>query len=275
MAKPRQLNIGGPMHKTATGTLGKAISVLDIVASACEPMRFTDILEKSDQPRGTLHRQLTNLVEEGLLSINRDQSYSLGLRLLKFASRAWAGNQFRHVAEPHLKRLHGVTGETVHLGILHGTEVIYLDKIESEQAIRTYSQIGNASPVYCTGVGKAALASLPDAQLDDIIKRIRFHRYTENTITSRQELLAQIKQIRDCGNAYDHEEHEVGIRCVAAPVHSSDGTMAAGISVTGPSYRVSTDDLAEWSGLVRETAAAIMDDLQNRLGPRARTHMGI
>src|SRR5215203_4041146 len=86
-----------------TGTLGKAMSVLEIVASSQEPPRFTDILARCDQPRGTLHRQLSNLVEEGLLSLDRDHTYSLGLRLLMFASKAWAGNQFRAIAEPHLR----------------------------------------------------------------------------------------------------------------------------------------------------------------------------
>jgi IclR family acetate operon transcriptional repressor len=179
-----------------TGTLGKAVSVLDIVASAEEPMRFTDILALSDQPRGTLHRQLSNLVEEGLLSLNRDHSYSLGLRLLKFAAKAWAGNQFRSIAEPHLRQLHNRTGETVHLGVLRGTEVIYLDKVESRQAVRMYSQIGNSSPVFCTGVGKAAMSALDDDALSEVIGKISFRRFTEHTLVTPEALRAEIRDIR-------------------------------------------------------------------------------
>lgn len=251
-----------------TGTLGKAIAVLDIVASAEAPMRFTEILDRCDQPRGTLHRQLSNLVEEGLLSLNRDHSYSLGLRLLKFAAKAWAGNQFRTIAEPHLRTLHEQTGETVHLGVLRGTEVIYLDKVESRQAVRMYSQIGNASPVFCTGVGKAAMAALPDAVLDTVIAQIAFRRFTEHTIVTPADLRAEIADIRATGNAYDREEHEIGIRCVAAPVYSADRSFAAGVSVTGPAYRVSMEALQSWAGLVRQAANAIMDDMAPRLGPR-------
>ena len=254
--------------ESGTGTLGKAISVLDIVASSDGPMRFTDILAEADQPRGTLHRQLSNLVEEGLLTLGRDHTYTLGLRLLKFASKAWAGNQFRQIAEPHLRALHDQTGETVHLGVLRGTEVIYLDKVESRQAVRMYSQIGNASPCYCTGVGKAALSALPQAQLSEITKEIRFRRFTDHTLVDRDALLAELAEIRASGNSYDREEHELGIRCVAAPVYSADRTFVAGISVTGPAYRVSMERLEEWAGLVRETAHAIMDDMGTRLGPR-------
>jgi DNA-binding IclR family transcriptional regulator len=252
-----------------TGTLGKAMSVVDIVARCDEPPRFTDILALSDQPRGTLHRQLSNLVEEGLLSLNRDHTYSLGLRLLMFASKAWAGNQFRAIAEPHLRRLHEATGETVHLGVLRRTEVIYLDKVESRQAVRMYSQIGNASPAYCTGVGKAALSALPDAQLRKVAALIQFKHFTATTIADAESLIREAAAIRACGNAYDREEHEAGIRCVAAPVHSADRSFVAAISVTGPAYRVTEEALHAWAPLVRQTAEAIMQDMQVRMSPRS------
>lgn len=251
-----------------TGTLGKAIDVLEIVAASDEPMRFTDILKRSDQPRGTLHRQLSNLVEEGLLVLNGDRSYGLGLRLLKFAAKAWAGNEFRIVAEPHLRRLHEQTGETVHLAVLRDIQVIYLDKVESRQAVRMYSQIGNASPAYCTGVGKAALSSLPDEAFHALLPKFSFHRFTDHTLVTVETLAEEIEAIRRKGIAFDREEHELGIRCVAAPVHSADRSFVAAISVTGPAYRVSMEALEGWAGLVHQTAAAIMDDMQSRLGPR-------
>ena len=253
----------------STGTLGKAMAVLDIVAASPYPPRFTDILRQSDQPRGTLHRQLSNLVEEGLLNQRRDTSYELGYKLLKFASRAWAGSEFRSIAEPHLRTLHELTGETVHLGVLRDNQVIYLDKVEGKQAVRMYSQIGNASPVYCTGVGKAALSAMTEAAMENCIGRIRFRKYTEHTLLTPDDLRREIAKIRATGNAYDLEEHEGGIRCVAAPVYSADREFVAGISVTGPAYRVTLDKLQSWATMVRDTATAIMDDMGARLGPRA------
>lgn len=252
-----------------TGTLGKAMAVLDIVAAAAEPPRFTDILKQSDQPRGTLHRQLQNLVEEGLLSQRRDSSYELGFKLLQFAARAWAGNEFRIIAEPHLRELHRLTGETVHLGVLRDVQVIYLDKVEGTQTVRMYSQIGNASPVYCTGVGKAALSVLAEPVLEAKIGRIRFHKFTENTLGGPQALREAVDEIRRTGNAYDLEEHEPGICCVAAPVYSAERNFYAGISVTGPSFRVTPDKLAQWAGPVREAAGRIMADMHTRMSPRA------
>lgn len=252
-----------------TGTVGKALALLDVVAASPEPLRFTEILAACNQPRGTLHRQLRHLVDEGLLEVNRDQTYSLGLRLLRLASRSWADNQFRSIAAPHLKTLHELTFETVHLGVLNGPEVIYLDKVESKKTVRMYSQIGNASPVYCTGVGKAALSTLPDEKLEALLAQIEFRRFTEHTLTRREAVMAEIREIRETGNAWDREEHEIGIHCVAAPVCSSDGSISAGISVTGPAYRLSQEQLREWAGPVREAAAAIMQDMEIRLSPRA------
>lgn len=254
--------------RPGTGTLGKAMSVVDIVASAPHPPRFTDILRACDQPRGTLHRQLHNLVEEGILNQRGDASYELGYRLLKFASKAWAGNEFRNISEPHLQRLHSLTGETVHLGVLRGNQVIYIDKVEGTQSVRMFSQIGNAGPVYCTGVGKAAMSALDDEALEDCIASITFHRYTDNTITTADALHQAVEDIRRIGIAFDREEHEAGIRCVAAPVYSQSRSVIAGVSVTGPAYRVSVEQLENWMSLVRETAGAIMDDMKTRLGPR-------
>lgn len=252
-----------------TGTLGKAIDVLELIAQSSVPLRFTDLLALSNQPRGTLHRQVMNLVEEELLSVSRDQTYELGLRLLRFASTSWSRNRFREIAEPIIRKLHEATGETVHLGVLSGSEVIYLDKVESRQSVRMYSQIGNASPTYCTGVGKCALSTLDDTKVRHLLAKTTFRRHTATTLPDINALLAELEDIRRDGNGYDREEHEPGIHCVAAPIRSRDGLLAAGISVTAPSFRVSMQQLQQWAGLVREIASELSDAVDARLSPRS------
>lgn len=255
-------------EESGTGTLGKAVSVLETVALADRPMRFTDVLAVSGQPRGTLHRQLSHLVQEGLLELRADLAYVPGLRLLKLASASWARNDFRSVAAPFLEALHQETGETVHLGVLRGQEVIYLDKVESRQAVRMNSQIGNASPAYCTGVGKAALSVLDAAALDTALSGMEFRRFTPQTITSRPAFIDELAQIRASGVAFDREEHEPGIRCVAAPVFDTARSLVAGVSVTGPAYRVGQEQLEHWAPRVRHAAGAIMEELSAKLGPQ-------
>lgn len=250
-----------------TGTLGKAMAILDLVAAADAPLRFTDVLRLSGQPRGTLYRQLSHLVEEGLLSLGADLRYEPGIRLLKLASNAWARNSFRIAAEPHLRSLCEKTGETVHLGILHGDQIVYLDKVEGRHAVRMASQVGKVSPLYCTGVGKAALSALPDEDLKRLLERITFRPFTPNTLPSAAALLDEIDIIRVRGHAFDREEHEEGICCVAAPIVSKQHALIAGLSVTGPAYRVSMAELQGWAASVEAAARGIMHDTEALLGP--------
>ena len=258
----------GTEGENDTGTLGKLMVLLDLVTHAERPLRFTDILAQAGQPRGTLHRQLGHLVEEGLLELDADGRYSPGLRLLDLAARSWAKNEFRLIAEPHLRALQAMSGETVHLGVLRGTSIIYLDKVEGQQSVRMYSQIGNASPVYCTGVGKAALSVLPDATVAALAAAIPFQRFTEHTLASAESLLAELADIRREGCTFDREEHEQGIRCVAAPIWTADHSLVGGVSITGPAYRLTMERLAEWAGPVRAAAESIMEGMRIRLGPR-------
>ncbi|MBB2724284.1 UNVERIFIED_ORG: DNA-binding IclR family transcriptional regulator [Rhizobium aethiopicum] len=188
--------------------------------------------------------------------------------LLDFAARSWARNEFRLIAEPHLADLQQATGETVHLGVLRGQSIIYLDKVEGRQPVRMYSQIGNASPCYCTGVGKVALSLLPAESLVDLLAGVNFTRFTAATHASPASLLAEIHEIADQGYAFDREEHEAGIRCVAAPIWSEDRTFLGGVSITGPAYRLSMELLAQWAVPVRQAAGRIMEGMRIRLGPR-------
>ncbi|MCL6652280.1 IclR family transcriptional regulator [Agrobacterium rubi] len=252
---------------STTGTLGKAISLLELVVMSPQPLRFTDILERSGHPRGTLHRQLVHLLEEGLLEQNQDQTYRAGVRLLTFAAQAWSTNDLRSIAAPHLRVLHEKTQESVHLGILRGAEITYLDKIDGKHAVRMHSQIGRISPAYCTGVGKAALSLLSETDLDEVVSTIVFRPFTENTVTTAMQLKRQVAEIRDRGFGFDLEEHESGIQCIAVPIHAANQRFHAAISVTGPAYRLTRQCLEGWSSLVRDAAQNISNDIVVRLSP--------
>jgi DNA-binding IclR family transcriptional regulator len=254
-------------EEPATGTLGKAMTLLELVVMAPEPLRFTEILNIVGQPRGTVHRQLTHLLQEGLLELDAHQAYVPGLRLLKFAGRAWARNDLRSVATPYLRELQSITGESVHLGILRDTEVIYLDKVEGNRAIRMHSQIGNASPVFCTGVGKAALATLAQDRLKQTVDNIQFRSFTSSTITNPKALLAEIETIRVRGYGFDLAEHEEGIHCVAAPIICDGHDFAAAVSVTGPAYRLTPQNLESLAPIVCKIATKIATDISLRISP--------
>ncbi|MCZ7446053.1 IclR family transcriptional regulator [Agrobacterium rhizogenes] len=255
--------------ENTTGTLGKVVSLLELIAFAEKPMRFTDVVEACGQPRGTVHRQLAHLVAEGLVDHTADQTYAVGLRLLQLAAKAWSGNDLRSVAAPHLSALQEATQESVHLAVLNGGQVTYLDKMEGRHTLRMHSQVGKTSPAYCTGVGKAALSLLPADELAELAAGMEFHRFTEATLITPEALMADIAAISDNGYGFDLQEHEIGIHCVAAPVRAPGRNFLAAISVTGPAYRVDAEQLRNWGPLVRETADKISAELACRLSPVA------
>lgn len=252
-----------------TGTLGKAIAILDVVARAPAPMRFSDLLAVTGEPRGTLHRRLRQMLDEGLLETGSDGRYGLGLRLMHFASMAWARNDIRLIVRPHLEALREKVGETVHFGVLTGTEIAYLDKVEALQNVRMHSRVGEVSPVYCTGIGKAALALLDDRVLAELMPKISFRQFTETTISNIDQLLAAVKDVRQQGVAYDLEEHEPGICCIAVGIVA--GEKACGVSITAPAYRADRERLVSWRDDLVDVARRIENELFARLGPAMRS----
>ena len=110
---------------------------------------------------------------------------------------------------------------------------------------------------------------MPKDEAISRIANINFQQFTSSTLPNKQALLSELDEISATGNAYDREEHEPGIHCVAAPVFSDDRSIGGGISVTAPSYRISVEQLVSWAETVRETASAINADLPIRMGPRA------
>ncbi len=260
---------GREKSESATGTLGKAVSLLELIAFAERPMRFTDVVAACGQPRGTVHRQLSHLVAEGLVEHAADQTYAVGLRLLQLAARAWSGNDLRSVAAPHLAALQVATQESVHLAVLDGGQVTYLDKIEGRHALRMHSQVGKTSPSYCTGVGKAALSLLADDELAELAAGLNFHRFTPATIVTPQALIETVSTIRRLGYGFDLQEHEIGIHCVAAPIPAPGRNFHAAISITGPAYRVDENQLRAWASLVSDTAGKITMELACKLSPVA------
>lgn len=248
-------------ERKSSGTVGKALSVLDQVASFERPVRFNDVLEGSPFPKATLYRILQNLVTEDMLTFDRKwQTYALGVRLVRLAHSAWTQSSLAPVARPHLTSLSEATGETIHLAQLDGPHVLYLDKRDAKRHITMFSEAGKVGPAYCTGVGKAMLAFLPEDELKSILPQQSFHRFTPSTICSEQELTAELKQIRQLGFSLDREDHEPGIICVAVPVLSRSKQMMGAISITSTSARTSLGKLKkfvpELQGAAGEIATA-------------------
>ncbi len=248
----------GRDERQGEGTVGKALAVLDDIAARGRPVRFAELMETSPFPKATLYRFVQVLTREGMLGFDPDrQTYAPGLRLVRLAHAAWQASSLAPIARPHLDRLSRATGETVHLAQLDGGQVLYVDKLNAADPVEMYSQAGKVGPAYCTGVGKAMLAWLPEAELASTLKRQAWHRFTPNTITDETRMREELSRIRARGHAFDDEEHEPGIICVAMPIITRSGRVLGALSVTSTTARTDPDGLAAHLPEIRRAAAAI------------------
>ena len=253
----------GRASENSGGTVGKALAVLDEVAGFGRPVRFVEIQSNSELPKATLYRLLQTLTSQGMLSYDNDrQVYSVGIRLVRLAHAAWRHSSIAPIARQHIDALSRSVGETVHLAQLDNGHVLYLDKRNAANPIDMFSQAGKIGPGYCTGVGKAMLASLDARSLDQAMNNQAFHRFTRNTITDEAQLRTELAEIRKSGVAFDREEHEPGIICVAVPILTTDGAVVGGLSVTSSSQRHSIRDLEVHVPKLKNTAKNIGEAAQ-------------
>ena len=249
-------------EKGVVKSVRRAIKILEAFESD-RGMSVTKISKILNLPKSSVHEILSTLVTEGILEKDFDSStYHLGIKLFELGNRARSNLEIRKVATPHLKELNARFDETVHLTVLDNQEVLYIECFESTKRLRTYSVIGVRAPLYCTAVGKAILAFLPLDEIDEIIKVKGLEKFTENTITDRNVLLQELEKIVLAGYAVDNMEHEDGVRCVGAPIRNYSGKVFASISVSGPSQRVTLENIPEIAELVIATAS----DISRKLG---------
>jgi len=245
-------------------TVAKALEVLDLIADIGRPVRFAELQDHSELPKGTLYRFLQTLTKQGLLTYDPDRKvYFLGMRLVRLAHAAWKQSSLAPVAQPHLDALAGLVRETIHLAQLDGGHVLYVDKLYPSRPVEMFSSAGKVGPAYCTGVGKAMLAYLAEEQLERAIAQQSFYRFTDRTITTRSALLAELAAIRKRGFAVDDEEHERGIICVAVPILTDLGHLLGGLSITTLRGQKDFDELEKLVPTMQTTAARIAADTEN------------
>jgi DNA-binding IclR family transcriptional regulator len=239
-------------------TLDRALCVLmRIGESGSRGLTLAECSASLGYSKPTAHRILRTLAARGFLRVDQERGlYTLGPANLRLGMTFLEQLDIRTEALPVLRQLGERTGETVHLGVLDGSDVVYIEKIESKHAVRMFSRIGHTMPAYSTGIGKAILAHLRADELEQALPE-KLEPRTTATITVRETLLRHLADIRRRGYSTDDVENEEGIRCVGAPVFDHSGLTCAGISVAGPASRVTSDRFLELGELVQEAAMAV------------------
>lgn len=241
-----------------SGTVRKALCVLDQVAAFERPVRLTEIVEASEFPKGTVYRMLQTLRAEGLVVYDDMlHTYSLGYRLVQMAHSAWAQFSLAPIARPYIDTLSESIGETIHIAQLASAQVLYVDKRNAKRPVEMFSQAGKVGPAYCTGVGKAMLAFLPETEQSTALDQQSYHPFTPNTLTRRDQLVLALTEIKQRGFAFDDEEHEPGIICIAVPILTSSQSVIGALSVTSTTNKTSLEQMEKWVAEMRDAAQKI------------------
>jgi DNA-binding IclR family transcriptional regulator len=249
-------------NRTYTITsLQRGLRLLSLFALEEKGLSASDVARLSGLPVSTVHRFLINLESTGFLNCDAAGTYQLGAACVSLGQAARGQLDVRRASLPHLQELNHRTRETVHLTVRHGLSAVYVEKLDSPEPLRIHSRIGATIPLYCTAVGKVLLAYLPDSEREKVFEQLELKRFTENTASNLQELHAELQRTRKNGFASDLEEHELHIRCIAAPIWDYSGAVNASLSVTGPAVRMATARLRQLAPLIREAGLRISAEL--------------
>ncbi|MDB5455200.1 MAG: transcriptional regulator [Caulobacter sp.] len=249
----------GATAKAPSGsqTLFRGLDLMDVVAEA-GPIGLPALAARLGLTRSTTHRLATALVERRMLSQAPREGYSLGSKLLELGYLARQQMDLPRLARPHLERLWEELEDTVHLGVLESDRALYLDKLTGRRRINISSRVGDRQPIRSTGLGKALVLDETEARWRDLY---RLEGPPTQGAPDEEQWIAWMRGYAQRGVAFDLEENEDRIRCVAAPVRGANGAIVAAISVSGAAQYMDDERMNTLAGDVRGAADAISRDL--------------
>ena len=198
--------------------LQRGLRLLHLFSESPRGLTAKQVAALSGLPVSTVHRFLANLVTAGFLNRDGEGTHHLGIACFSIGQAAVGQLDIRRLSLPYLRELNQQTRETIHLTVRHGLSAVYVEKLDSPEPVRIHSRIGAAVPLHCTAVGKVMLAYMSPEEQDRTISQIDLKRQTPNSVGNVQELKTELYRVRKNGYACDLEEHELHIRCVAAPI---------------------------------------------------------
>lgn len=226
-----------------SGSLGKALRILTVLGEG--PASLDELASRLEVHKTTVLRLLRTLADEHFVHRDTQHRYHLGAQLFELSSRGLDQREVRSIAAPHLLAFNRAHGHTTHLSELVGSEIVYIDKLESHDHVRMASRVGLRGPVHSTAAGKVLLADLAPAATARVLDGADLGARTPNTITDRDAYLTELSRVREQGWAQDREENESSINCIGAPVRGPAGTVVAAVSVSVPSIVATYDQLIE------------------------------
>ncbi|MGW4031701.1 IclR family transcriptional regulator [Streptomyces sp. NPDC004838] len=229
----------------ANSVLGKVQLILEVFGQDDEHLSLTEITRRSGVPKASVHRLAQELLRWGVLE-RRGSDYWLGMRLFEIGQRVPRQRILREAARPYMEDLYQATNETIHLAVLDGLEVLYLEKVSGHGQVTRPSRVAGRMPLYCTATGKVLLAFGPRSLVDDVVAA-PLERITPHTVGTPGLLLQELARARAAGYAVESEQTRVGFLSVAIPLVGATGATMGALSVTAPVFRA---DVRKYAGLL-------------------------
>jgi len=241
--------------------LQRGLRLLHLFSESPRGLTAKQVAALSGLPVSTVHRFLANLVTAGFLNRDGEGTHHLGISCCSIGQAAVGQLDIRRLSLPYLRELNQQTRETIHLTVRHGLSAVYVEKLDSPEPVRIHSRIGAAVPLHCTAVGKVMLAYMSPEEQDRTISQIDLKRQTPNSVGNVQELKTELYRVRKNGYACDLEEHELHIRCVAAPIWDHTGSVQSSVSITAPTLRMPVTRLRQLAPLIQAAGLNISTEL--------------
>jgi DNA-binding IclR family transcriptional regulator len=234
------MNLTKKLSDSPSIAVERALTMLEMVAQSPDGLSNAEISRKLNIPKSSASYILRTLETRGYFTRDAESAkYRVGLKILSLSRGALGGLDVRGVALPVMRRLMQQTGLTCHLAVLDGCDAVYIEKVEPEGFIRMDTWVGRRMRVHATSVGKAIVAHIPEAQLEEILGKAGMEKRTPKTITTLPRLLKELEKVRQQGYAVDDEENNLSARCVAAPVFDDRESIVASIGLSGTTQQVS------------------------------------
>jgi IclR family transcriptional regulator, KDG regulon repressor len=251
------------MENGQLSTVTKALKVLQAFKYDEPVLGVSELARRLGMGKSSVHRILTTLLHEGFVAKTVDDRYRLGLRVHELGQVAVHSLRLREVAHQYLERLRNESGETVHLAVLDGTEVVYVDRFESQNTLRLFSRLGHRTDAHATSTGKCLLA-FGTAEQVELVLASGLPRRAPRTIGSRPALISALASVRELGYAASVDENEPGVSSVGAPIFGFDGTCVAAVSIAGPSARMNADSMPKYARMARRCASEVSTAMGHR-----------
>ncbi|QIA65420.1 DNA-binding transcriptional regulator KdgR [Vibrio astriarenae] len=245
----------------AVSSVLKVFNILQALGEQKE-IGVSDLSQRLMMSKATTYRFLQTMKTLGYVTQEGEaDKYSLTLKLFELGAKSLEYVDLIELADKEMKIISELTNETVHLGALDEDSIIYIHKIDSSYNLRMHSRVGRRNPLHTTAIGKVLLAEREDSFVRNTLSRIEFVKSTDRTHENAEQLIAELKLVKDQHFGEDNEEQEPGLRCLAAPVYDRFGTVIAGVSISFPTVRFDEKRMSYYIDLLHKAGRNISEQL--------------